>query len=284
MVRWVLLALGIASIGLYVLLPAGLGVVAVWPARAAAEPLPEGFAAARIETGEGRTLAAWYRPAENGVAIVVLHGAGGTRASAREHAEFLAASGYGVLAIDLRGHGESVGKTNRLGWQGTADVRAAVAFLKAQGVGRVGGLGLSMGGEILLGAAAEIRELEAIVADGATRRSLADLLALPSERPLYRNFTARVMYGTVALLSRDQEPTPLMESMLAARTTRFLLIAAGRNELEVRFNELYASALGPRGALWVVPDAEHTQALARHPQEYEVRVLRFLAGVFASPS
>jgi len=150
MVRWILLGLGIMVAGLYVLLPAGMGVVAVWPARTAVEPPPDGFTSVAFETAEGRTLAAWYRVSGNGAAILVLHGAGGTRASVREHARFLAASGYGVLVLDLRGHGESAGRTNRLGWQGTSDVRAAVAFLCAQGVTRLGGLGLSMGGESCL--------------------------------------------------------------------------------------------------------------------------------------
>ena len=42
--------------------------------------------------------------------------------------------------------------------------------------------------------------MTAIVADGATRRSVDELLALPSERPLVRNFTARVMYAAVRIL------------------------------------------------------------------------------------
>ena len=51
-----------------------------------------------------------------------------------------------------------------------------------------------------------------IAADGATTRSLDELLALPSERPLVRNFTARVMYAAVQILSGETPPVPLLDS------------------------------------------------------------------------
>jgi len=121
--------------------------------------------------------------------------------------------GYGVLALDLSGHGASEGVSNRLGWHGTRDVGAAIAYLRGRTeVKRIGGLGLSLGGEVLLGAASEYPELKAIVADGATQRCVAELLALPSERPLYRNWTARVMYTVVQLLSGQEPPRPLLDS------------------------------------------------------------------------
>jgi len=278
MIKWMAIAVGVAVVGLYVLYPVAMGVAAVWPARTSVPAAPAGFVDVTFDTSKGETLAAWYRAGENEAAVIVLHGAGETRASVRGIAEFLAQSGYGVRAVDLRGHGESSGRTNRLGWQGTDDVRAAVRYLEAQGSTKIGGLGLSMGGEALLGAASEVRELRGIVADGATRRSVGELLALPSERPLYRNFTARIMFATAGLLSGDREPLPLLESIAAAPTTRFLFIAAGAKEREVEFNELFTRTLGERAALWVAPDAGHTQAFALYPDEYRARVLEFFSG------
>jgi fermentation-respiration switch protein FrsA (DUF1100 family) len=134
-----------------------------------------------------------------------------------------------------------------------------------------------MGGEMLLGASASYPALRAIVADGATRRSTAELLALPSERPLVRSFTARVMYAVVQALSADATPAPLLGEMQRSGATRFLLIAAGENELEVAFNELFAAALGERAALWVVPGVTHTGAFGSQPAEYAQRVSEFFA-------
>ena len=71
----------------------------------------------------------------------------------RRQAELLAKHGYGVLALDMSGHGESGGRTNRLAWLGTEDIAAAARYLAEQpGVRSVGALGSSMGGEAVLGA------------------------------------------------------------------------------------------------------------------------------------
>jgi fermentation-respiration switch protein FrsA (DUF1100 family) len=92
---------------------------------------------------------------------------------------------------------------------------------------------------------------------------------------LYRNFTARVMYATVQIFSGETPPKPLLASMRETVDTRFLLIAAGANAREVAFNELFGDALGTRAALWVAPDAAHTEAFSRYPADYEQRVIEF---------
>jgi pimeloyl-ACP methyl ester carboxylesterase len=231
-----------------------------------------------LHTEDGVDLAGWYRPphASRGAVILLLHGAGGSREGLRAYADLLVRHGYGVLALDLRGHGASGGKTNRLGWEGTLDVGAAVGYLQGlEEVKSIGGLGISMGGEVLLGAAAQYPALSAIVTDGATRRCTAELLALPSERPLVRNFTARVMFATVELFGGAKPPSPLLDSMLAAKSTRYLWIAAGANTQEVAFNRLFAETLAERGSLWVAPGAAHTAAFGLYPDEYEERLIGF---------
>ena len=275
--RWFGIGIGIIVVILYIGLPAGMGVAAVLPAKAAAGGAPEGFEAVTPSASDGVQLKAWYRRPTNGAVIILLHGAGGTRNAMRPYAELLVRHGYGVLSVDLRGHGESEGQTNRLGWEGTRDVGAAVSFLAEQPeVQRIGALGSSMGGEVLLGAAAAYPAIRAIVADGATRRCIDEYLALETNRPLVRNFTARVMYATVQILTGDRPPSPLLDSMQAAQSTHFLLIAAGNNSLETAFNQTFATTLGHRAILWVAPAVHHTGAFARYPQEYEQRVIEFL--------
>jgi hypothetical protein len=122
-----------------------------------------------------------------------------------------------------------------------------------------------------------------MIADGATRRSTEELLALPSERPLVRNFTARVMFAAVQLLSGESPPKPLLNAMLASQSTRFLLIAVGRNELETSFNQLFAGALGSRANVWIAPETGHTGAFSRYPQEYEQRVIEFFDAALLAP-
>lgn len=270
----------LAAVFLYLVFPAGMGLFALWPARAEVGPPPPGFEPVALVAPDGVELQAWYRPPDNGTAILLLHGAGDSRAGVRPYAELLARHGYGVLALDQRGHGQSGGRTNRLGWQGTLDVGAAVEFLQGRPeVRAIGGLGLSMGGEVLLGAASAYPAITAIAVDGATRRSLEELFALESERPLVRSFTARVMLASVRLFSGQAPPLPLLDSMLAAPGTRFLLIAAGAEADEVAFNTLFAERLSGaasgEAALWVAPQAGHLQALSLYPAEYEQRLVEF---------
>jgi dienelactone hydrolase len=275
--RWFFLLLIVAALSLYVFLPAGFGIAALLPAASEVGPPPNGFEAIALQTEDGIPLTVWYAPPARagGAAIILLHGASGSRQDVRPYAEMLARNGYGVLALDARGHGQSGGRTNRLGWQGTRDVRAAVNYLGQQGIERIGGLGLSMGGEMMLGAASEAPKLSAIVADGATRRSTEELIALPSEQPLVRNFTARVMYAVVRLLGGEPPPKPLLASMIEAGDASFLLIAAGEDEQEVAFNRLFAKTLGSRAELWIATGVEHTGAYAGYPDDYEARVVGF---------
>ena len=275
--KWIAGLLLAALVSLYLLYPVAAGIAAVVPSRQEVGLPPAGFQAVSLATEGGTALAGWSTPPHNDTAVVLLHGAGGSREEVRPYAQMLQSAGFGVLALDLQGHGASEGRTNRFGWQSTADVVAAVAFLQERGIERIGGLGLSLGGETLLGAANACPAMTPIVADGATRRSIGELWALPSERPLVRNFVQRVMFATVQLLSGQEPPLPLLDAMVAAPETRTLLIAGGNAALEAAYNERFSDVLGERATLWVAPGAGHTGALARYPDEYRQRVIAFLS-------
>lgn len=276
LLRSVIIFLVVVVLGLYIFLPVAMGVLAIFPARESVGAPPNGFEEVALTADDNVTLAGWYAPPANGAVILLLHGAGGSREELRHTAQMLVSHGYGVLAMDARGHGASGGKTNRLGWRGSRDVAAAVDFLQAQpDITQIGAMGLSMGGEIMLGASAENPDITAIVADGATRRCIEELLALPSERPLVRNFTARVMFATVQIFSGERPPEPLLDSMITAEETRFLLIAGGAKTQEVEFNKLFANTVGARAELWIAPNAPHVGAYSLYPDEYQQRVIDF---------
>ena len=89
------------------------------------------------------------------MAALLVHGSGGSRARVAAHARMLARHGYGVLAIDLPGNGESDGHSNGLGDNAQPAITTALDYLQARpGVDRIVGYGVSMGGEVLLEAAA----------------------------------------------------------------------------------------------------------------------------------
>ncbi len=277
--KFLLILVLVILVLLYIGLPLGSAIAVIAPDTAASVQPPEGFTDVSLTTDDEITLAAWYAPPENGIAVVMIHGAGSGRSSMRTYAEMLHADGYGVLALDLRGFGESGGRINCLGWNGTRDVGAAVAFLHDQsGVTQIAGLGVSLGGEVLLGAVSTYPELAAIIADGATFRSVGEYQALPNNRSLVRNFTTGARDVFVALLSGDSPPAPpFWESIAAAGSTRFLFIAAGNDPAEIEFNTQFQAIVGDRGALWIVPNVGHTGGFSAVPAAYRERVITFYA-------
>ena len=122
-------------------------------------------------TADGLRLRGWYVPSKNGAAVIAFPGRKGTQGPAR----ILARHGYGVLLFDRRGEGESDGDPNAFGWGGHRDVAAAVRFLRRRPdveKDRIGGIGLSVGGEMMLESAAKSRGLRAVVSEGAGERSV----------------------------------------------------------------------------------------------------------------
>ena len=99
------------------------------------------------------------------------------RKGPQRQARMLARHGYGVLLFDRRGEGKSEGEPNGWGWGGDEDIKAAIAYLKTRAdvdPAKIGGIGLSVGGELMLETAAETKELAAVVSEGAGARTRAE--------------------------------------------------------------------------------------------------------------
>lgn len=260
----------------FIAVPVGFAAYASLPHPHAVGEPPAGFANVSLATADGVSLAGWYAPPRNGAAIVLIHGATDSRESVRGQASMLRDAGFGVLAVDLRGHGASGGGGNAFGWEGTRDVQAAVAYLQGdENVRAIGGLGLSLGGEVLLGALNATPALGAVASDGATYRSIDEFLALPRRDGLLRSWMPRVVSAATGLFTGDARPVPIVDSIAGAHDARLLLIASKQEPDEVAYAERYAAVAGDRAEVWIVPDVGHTGAFAAHPGEYGERVTAF---------
>jgi pimeloyl-ACP methyl ester carboxylesterase len=218
----------------------------------------------RIDASGDRTLSAWYVPSRNGAAVLVGHGSGGSRERVLEEIRLLARHGYGVLAFDLFGNGESTGHSNGLGDNAQPAVDAALDYLAAR-ADRIAAFGSSLGGEVLLEAAARDPRIEAVVSDGAARPEDRD-----EDNPLGRLaiHAARIVAG--------ERPAPSLIDLMPRIAPRpVLLIAAGGDPHEIPTNRAYRDA-GPSAELYEIPEAGHTSGLAARPREYEARVTEFL--------
>jgi dienelactone hydrolase len=169
-----------------------------------------------------------------------------------------------------------------LGWYGDADVRAAIGFVVARdGVDphRIAVLGLSMGGEEAVGAAAADPRIRAVVAEGATGRTAEDKDAwLPGGvTGAVQRTLDRLTYAVVDLLATAPRPAPLRDAVAGAAGTRFLLVTAGTLPDEAAAAAVLREAAPERVDVWTVPDASHTHALTAARAEWETRVTDFLA-------
>ncbi|MFN8129817.1 MAG: alpha/beta fold hydrolase [Candidatus Nanopelagicales bacterium] len=277
--RWWLPAgiglLVVTLLGVYV---TALPLAAVAPATGAlSAPAPTGWQTVSFGTADGVTLQGWYRPGQRDAAIVVVPGAGSDRSGALAQAKVLAEAGFGVLVYDPRGHGNSGGTAMDFGWAGDQDIAAAVTHVLAAGATRVGVLGLSMGGEQALGAAAADPRIQAVVAEGATGRTAADHGWLSEEygwRGSVQEGLDAVVFAVTDALTTLPSPVTLDEGVAATAPRPVLLIAAGDrpDEVEVaqRITVAHANARE-----WTVPGAGHTAGLRSEPAQWRDRVVGF---------
>jgi dienelactone hydrolase/nitroreductase len=236
----------------------------------------------RFETSDGVELAAWYVPPTNGAALVVRHGAGSTRDDVLDHAAVLVRHGYGVLLTDARGHGASGGRAMDFGWYGDDDITAAVDYLATRpevDPARIAVLGMSMGGEEAIGAAAADRRIAAVVAEGATGRSAEDRDWLSDEygwRGALQHALDHVTYAVTDVLTAAAPPTALDDAVRAAAPRPMLIVAAGDVPDEVTVAERLADAAPGSVTTWTVDGAGHTAGLRTAPEQWEATVVAFL--------
>ena len=259
--------------------PIGLAIVDVHNYReSVGAPPTAAYDDVTFRSTDGLRLAGWYRPSENGAAVVVVHGGGSDRRGSVAHAKMLARHGYGVLLYDARGRGESEGSPNSWGWGWEKDVAGAIAFLARRAdvdPGRIGGLGISSGGDALLDAAATNRDLHAVVTDGAALRTFEDADRRAGGLHLGTVFSW-TSFKAVEVLGGDSPPAALGD-LVPRIASPLLLISAGSGP-EYDFNVAYAKVARTSTRHWNLPDAEHTHGLRERPSAYEWRVVAFLDG------
>jgi hypothetical protein len=268
------LALGLLFGMYFVLYPFAESYVITHSARAyVPDPvLGTSFEEVAFTTGDGLRLEGWYIPSRNRAAVISFPGRKGPQKPAR----MLARHGYGVLLFDRRGEGDSEGDPNLLGWQGTRDIEAAIAFLKTRPEiddARIGGLGLSVGGEMMLQEAAENDELKAVVSEGAGIRSIREAVHLDGAEKVVGSWAFGVVTLGTAVWTSNLPPRDLTD--LSAEITQpalFIHATPGQGG-ETLTDRYYEAAKGPK-EYWAAPGG-HTGAIDAAPKEYERRVVGF---------
>lgn len=259
-------------------------------------PADVGLSAVEVElvTADDVVLSAWWIPgtgrvgAVEGAAVLLLHGAGSTRSSVLDQAAVLVGEGYGVLALDARGHGTSGGRAMDFGWYGDRDVMAAVDLLVARpdvDADRIAVVGMSMGGEEAVGAAAADPRIAAVVAEGATSRTARDKAWLSARygwRGAAQEGIEWLTYELTDLLTAADPPITLRDAVAVAAPTPVLLIAGGATTDEEHAARHIRSGSPGTVEVWVAPGSGHTAALDDHPEAWRDRVSTFLGRALGS--
>jgi dipeptidyl aminopeptidase/acylaminoacyl peptidase len=236
------------------------------------------------------TISGWFIGADNlaAPAVLLVHGHAGCK---RHHEVLLPAgmlhrNGFAVLLIDLRDHGESTLEDGRYagGTEEYRDVLGAWDWLqsaKEVPSKRIGLLGVSLGAATALIAAGEEPRVAATWEDS----SYADIQEAISAE-LIRNhrptFLAPGGILMARLLSGDDLASLSPLGAVRKMGTRPLFITHGT--VDTRISVKYAHdleearrAVGGTVESWIVDGADHVDAMALHPGEYERRLVDFFS-------
>jgi uncharacterized protein len=276
--RWLRRAgvvIGTIVVAYWLVAPVGVAILATHRPRAEVQPVDLGkpYEQVTLRTSDGLDLAAWYVPSSNGAAVISYP----TRQGKLAQARMLVQHGYGVLLVDARGYDGSEGDPNIFGWDDAKDIDAAVAWLQNRPDvknDRIGGIGFSVGGEMMLQAAATNTGLRAVVSEGAGFRSVReDVLRGP--RGWFALPAAAVQSTALAVMS-GTPPPPALDDLVARIAPRAVFfIYSGHGAGGEEFNPDYFAAASQPKTLWKIDEAKHVGGFIARPQEYEERVVGF---------
>ena len=218
-------------------------------------------------------------------AIIFAHGLLSTHDEFGDYPAKFCARGYLVLAIDFRGHGASDGDYTSLVYFERDDVLAALDYLCARGITRVGLLGFSMGGAVALATAAlsplvvgvisdcTFAELWHITRQAARRRGVPEPFALVAGWLI-------VLFASMRLRANLFSADPVRWiGKIAPRPVLIMHGAADSDVPVAAANQLWRAAREPK-ELWLVPGATHRKIEEVAREEYRQRVVEFFERAF----
>jgi fermentation-respiration switch protein FrsA (DUF1100 family) len=258
------------------------GNLAWSPAPAVIGPPPTDLQGETVtfESASGSRLSGWFIPGQPDMgSVLLMHGVRSNRLAMLDRARVLHRYGFSILLFDFQSHGESSGQSITFGYLESLDARAAVEYLKRRTPReRIGVIGVSLGGvaAILGGGAptADALVLEAVYAtfdDAIVNRLVMRLGAIG------RLLGPALIWYVKLRLGFD--PALLRPVAHIAELHAPILLIAGEADQHAtlrEMRELYDRANPPKD-LWIIDKARHEDFYRYATDEYERRVVGFLA-------
>jgi len=242
------------------------------PGRTPAHISPS-FEEVTFRTPDGVTVGGWYIRPANSAVIVLVPGIGSARDGMFDDAAILARHGYGLLMYDSRACSVP-GARNSLGYVETNDLLGAVEYLSRRPEAkRIGALGFSAGGVIVIRGAARDERIRAIVSEGGFH-DLKQHIVHNQAPPMRQLLEWQVL--TFYWLDTGVNPAAVSPVTDIGRISpRPVLLVYGEHEAERGGAQLLYNAAREPKDLWIVPGAGHGGYINAIPQEYEQRIIAF---------
>lgn len=249
----------------------------IQPQRPAAEAAFTNMQDITITTADGVLLSGWYIPSRNRAAVILGHGFSANREEMLPEARLLTEAGFGVLLCDWRAHGASAGTQCTWGDGERKDVSAAIDFLVARpelDAQRIGGLGVSLGGIIMVLAAADDRRLSAVASE-AVWSSFTEVIRL--EPPRWGPISTWPQLMVFRRAGLDIEAIRPVDAVTTFGSRPLLLMYGGKDQWNPPEMRAQIIAAAPLAEIWLVPEAEHAKCRAARPEEYANRIVTFFS-------
>jgi len=244
-----------------------------------------------LVTDDGVQIDAVHLPGSSDLVIIVAHGF--TLSWHKPHLMRVGAAlgqgGAGVVMFDFRGHGRSGGRST-LGDLEVLDLDAAIGWARRLGYRRIGTVGFSMGGSVVLRHAGLIGGANAVVSVSSPGRwyyrgtERMRWVHYAVERRLGRLVTRQFLRTRVSSRGWAQVP-PVPPAEAAARIAPVpLLIVHGDRDLYFpaeHARQLYAAASEPK-ELWIIPGMGHAESATS--DDLAIRIATWADSVSAAPA
>lgn len=231
---------------------------------------------------EGFILGGQYLKGHKRAAVIMVHGAGVDGSNLLPQGIALHKRGYNVLLLDLRAYGRSQGDTSTLGWREVNDLLDAVEYVGSRpdaDADKIGVFGFSMGGQVVLRAAAQSEKIRSVAVDDPSPANLTDYGGRAEKfcqwpHYLINLFTLKMM----TWMSGEPQPTGMLEAAAQIAPRPLLLIATGKQAPWV--SQVFRAAEHPKD-IWEIPQALHGEGFRLYPDIYTEKLVDFFEQVFA---
>lgn len=234
-----------------------------------------------VISADGLHLIGWYIPSKNRATIIAQHGYKSDRTNLLQEAEMLYRHGYGVLLTTVRAHDLSEGEKISFGYKEMQDLEAWYQYLlslKDIDPGKIGAIGNSMGGALVIQYAAQNEHIKAVVAqsafsslDNTVSTSVKYFTGLPSFP-----FAPMILFWAEQELGLNSSKINTMDWIRKISPRPVFLLQGGADVvISANSGELLYSAAGEPKELWYEPELGHAEFDKVLPEKFEQRVVGF---------